>query len=119
MSLTLARNTSLLEILELPQLMETVVRNGHYEEALQLHNYVTKLAKRQPEVRILSDIQTQVAASMRLMLGQLVGQLRAQVQLPQCLKVISFLRRMDVFTEAELRLKFLQSREVRANQSLV
>ena len=111
MSLTLARNTSLLEILELPQLMETVVRNGHYEEALQLHNYVTKLAKRQPEVRILADIQTQVAASMRLMLGQLVGQLRAQVQLPQCLKVISFLRRMDVFTEAELRLKFLQSRE--------
>ena len=111
MSLTLARNTSLLEILELPQLMETVVRNGHYEEALQLHNYVTKLAKRRPEVRILADIQTQVAASMRLMLGQLVGQLRAQVQLPQCLKVISFLRRMDVFTEAELRLKFLQSRE--------
>ena len=79
--------------------------------ALQLHNYVTKLAKRRPEVRILADIQTQVAASMRLMLGQLMGQLRAQVQLPQCLKVISFLRRMDVFTEAELRLKFLQSRE--------
>ena len=65
MSLTLARNTSLLEILELPQLMETVVRNGHYEEALQLHNYVTKLAKRQPEVRNLADIQTQVSASMR------------------------------------------------------
>ena len=77
MSLTLARNTSLLEILELPQLIETVVRNGHYEEALQLHNYVIKLAKRQPEVKILADIQTQVAASMRLMLAQLVGQLRA------------------------------------------
>ena len=43
-----------MEILELPQLMETVVRNQHYEEALQLHNYVSKLCKKQPDVKILS-----------------------------------------------------------------
>jgi len=110
-SLTLAKNTTLLEILELPQLMETVVRNHHYEEALQLHSYITKLCKKQPDVPILTDIQLAVTANMRLMLQQLVSQLRAPVQLPQCLKVISFLRRMDVFTEAELRMKFLQSRE--------
>jgi len=110
-SLTLAKHTSLLEVLELPQLMETVVRNQHYEEALQLHSYVTKLCKKQPNVKILEDIATAVTASMRLMLQQLLGQLRAPVQLPQCLKVISFLRRMDVFGETELRLKFLQARE--------
>jgi len=110
-SLTLAKHTSLLEVLELPQLMETVVRNQHYEEALQLHSYVTKLCKKQPQVKILEDIATAVTASMRLMLQQLLGQLRAPVQLPQCLKVISFLRRMDVFGETELRLKFLQARE--------
>jgi len=110
-SLTLAKHTSLLEVLELPQLMETVVRNQHYEEALQLHSYVTKLCKKQPQVKILEDIATAVSASMKLMLQQLLGQLRAPVQLPQCLKVISFLRRMDVFGETELRLKFLQARE--------
>jgi len=110
-SLTLAKHTSLLEVLELPQLMETVVRNQHYEEALQLHSYVTKLCKKQPQVKIIEDIATAVTASMRLMLQQLLGQLRAPVQLPQCLKVISFLRRMDVFGETELRLKFLQARE--------
>ena len=54
MMMFLFRNTSLLEILELPQLMETVVRNQHYEEALQLHNYVSKLCKKQPDVKILS-----------------------------------------------------------------
>jgi hypothetical protein len=110
-SLTLAKHTSLLEVLELPQLMETVVRNQHYEEALQLHSYVSKLCKKQPQVKILEDITTAVTASMKLMLQQLLGQLRAPVQLPQCLKVISFLRRMDVFGETELRLKFLQARE--------
>ena len=110
-SLTLSKNTTLLEILELPQLMETVVRNQHYEEALQLHNYVSRLSKKHPDISILTDIQSGVAASMRLMLQQLIAQLRSPIQLPQCLKIISFLRRMDVFKETELRLKFLQARE--------
>ena len=117
-SLTLSKNTTLLEILELPQLMETVVRNQHYEEALQLHNYVTRLSKKQPGVKILTDIQAGVAGSMRLMLQQLISQLRSPLQLPQCLKIISFLRRMDVFQETELRLKFLQAREAWLNSVL-
>jgi len=110
-SLSLARHTTLLEVLELPQLMETVVRNGHYDEALQLSAYVARLVKRQPGVPVLEDIGRAVAVSLQLMLQQLLAQLRAPVQLPQCLKVISYVRRLDVFGEVELRLKFLQARE--------
>lgn len=42
-SLTLTRNAQLLEILELPQLMNSFINDGLYEDALELATYVRKL----------------------------------------------------------------------------
>jgi hypothetical protein len=44
------------QLLEIPQLMDTCVRNGNYEEALQLEAYVQKLTKLYPNIRVLQQI---------------------------------------------------------------
>ncbi|KAH8306719.1 hypothetical protein KR044_009095 [Drosophila immigrans] len=130
-STTLHKNAQLLEILELPQLMERCIREDRYDEALELASYVQRLGQHQghviPVVHVsvciafyilqcinsskFQSIVRSVEALWHTMLVQLVAQLRMDLQLPKCLQIVGYLRRMQAFSDIELKLKFLQARD--------
>ncbi|XP_071056156.1 conserved oligomeric Golgi complex subunit 8 isoform X2 [Onthophagus taurus] len=110
-TLTLTRNAQLLEILELPQLMDSFIKDSLYENALELASYVRRLYGKHSDIPIFKSILNDVEKSWLLMLHQLLGQLRSDLTLPKSLQIVGYLRRMEIFTEAELRLKFLQTRD--------
>lgn len=57
------------------------------------------------------SIVVAIEGSWHTMLKQLLAQLKTELQLPKCLQVVGYLRRMQAFSSTELRLIFLQSRD--------
>ncbi|XP_057713825.1 conserved oligomeric Golgi complex subunit 8 [Corythoichthys intestinalis] len=109
-TLTLKRHTEILEILEIPQLMDTCVRNAYYEQALELAAYVRRLDNKHGSNPLIQGLVREVRESSGLMRLQLQQQLRSEAQLSSCLRAVGLLRRADAPDEAELRVKFLRAR---------
>lgn len=107
----LANHSTLLDLLEIPQLMDTCVRNGNYDEALDLEAFVCKLSTMHPKLPVIQALAAEVAHTTQSLLSQLLQKLRSNIQLPECLRIIGHLRRIGVFTESEMRLQFLRCRE--------
>ncbi|KAL7409953.1 Dor1-like family-domain-containing protein [Mrakia frigida] len=110
-SLLLEHHDKLLDLLEVPQLLETCVRNGYYHEAMELGQHAKEMSARYGEVAIVRDVEKEVEKGLMGMLVKLLGVLREQVKLPALVKAVGFLRRMDVLNEEELQVAFLASRE--------
>lgn len=107
----LANHSSLLDLLEIPQLMDTCVRNGNYDEALDLEAFVCKLSTMHPKIHVIQALAAEVRQTTQSLLYQLLQKLRSNIQLPECLRIIGYLRRIGVFSEYEMRLQFLMCRE--------
>ncbi|XP_057416531.1 conserved oligomeric Golgi complex subunit 8 [Lotus japonicus] len=107
----LSNHSTLLDLLEIPQLMDTCVRNGNYDEALDLEAYVGKLSTMHPKLPIIQDLAAEVRLTTQSLLSQLLQKLRSNIQLPECLRIIGYLRRIGVFSEYGMRLLFLRCRE--------
>lgn len=107
----LANHSTLLDLLEIPQLMDTCVRNGNYDEALDLEAFVSKLTTMHPKIPVIQALAAEVKQTTQSLLAQLLQRLRSNIQLPECLRIIGYLRRIGVFSEYEMRLQFLRCRE--------
>ncbi|KAL9224722.1 hypothetical protein vseg_000731 [Gypsophila vaccaria] len=107
----LANHSTLLDLLEIPQLMDTCVRNGNYDEALDLEAFVSKLCSMHPKIPVIQALAEEVKLTTQSLLSQLLQKLRSNIQLPECLRIIGYLRRIGVFSEYEMRLQFLRCRE--------
>lgn len=55
-----AQQATLLELLDAPQLMDTCVRNGIYDEALDLHAFIMRVALLHPDLPIVKLLAAQV-----------------------------------------------------------
>jgi hypothetical protein len=109
----------LVDIFEIPQLMDTCVRNGYYSEAMDLTAHVSLLLMRYENIPIIQNIHEKVQRSSDMMLIQLISLLRGPIKLPAAMNVIGYLRQMSSFeTENELRLLFLRCRGDYLNQRL-
>ncbi|XP_058801520.1 conserved oligomeric Golgi complex subunit 8 isoform X2 [Phymastichus coffea] len=110
-TLALNKNTELLEILELPYLMELCLKTDQYSEALELSQYARNLGVKHRNIPIICNIINEVENKWSLVVNQVFNSLKEDLPLPRCLQLIGLLRSMDVFTESELRLKFIQARD--------
>jgi hypothetical protein len=100
----------LLGILELPQLIDTCVRNSYHQEALDLLNHTRKLVSIYPDNRYVREVEKEIDLAIQYMTTQLFNGLRGNVKLPAVFKSINFLRRLQVLEEDELALAFLSFR---------
>ncbi|KAG0494247.1 hypothetical protein HPP92_005241 [Vanilla planifolia] len=107
----LANHSTLLDLLEIPQLMDTCVRSGNYDEALDLEAFVCKLSKMHCEIPVIQALAAEVKQTAHSLLSQLLQKLRTNIQLPECLRIVAHLRRIGAFSESEMRLQFLRCRE--------
>ncbi|ODN98044.1 hypothetical protein I350_07686 [Cryptococcus amylolentus CBS 6273] len=109
-SLIQEHQDKLLDLLEIPQLMETCVRNGYYQEAMELLSHSRSLSERYKDISLVQDVVKEVDNVLQLMLAQLLTLLREPVKLPSLVKAVSFLRRLEAMNEVELGLVFIASR---------
>ena len=99
-----------LELLDMPRLMRTLLQSQLYEEALELREHAHKLEIVHSQQPLIQEVSRHIRTLTHQMISQLLISLRGPVELPTCLRIIGYLRRLDVYPEITLRMLFLHYR---------
>uniref|UniRef100_A0A7S4AIA0 Conserved oligomeric Golgi complex subunit 8 n=1 Tax=Pseudo-nitzschia australis TaxID=44445 RepID=A0A7S4AIA0_9STRA len=93
---TLLQHSSLLELLELPSLMDACVRSNLYEEALSIAAFANTLERRHTEKnQVVVKVIAQVRSRQSDLRRYLLHSLKNQVTMPECLEIVTALRRLN------------------------
>jgi conserved oligomeric Golgi complex subunit 8 len=85
----LSNHDRLLDVLEMPSLVSTCVRNGYFSEAIQLSSHVKRLATlHYTHVPLVQKLAEEVEFAMTEMTGRLIALLKEPLKLPSALKVL-------------------------------
>jgi len=134
---TLLQHSSLLELLELPSLMDACVRSNMYEEALSIAAFSNTLERRHTEKNpVVLNVIAQVRSRQSDLRRYLLHSLKNHVTMPECLEIVTALRRLNsidlerlqsgdkanverVFAAMELSLQvdFLEARDIWLDQT--
>ncbi|KAI9067196.1 Dor1-domain-containing protein [Trametes sanguinea] len=109
-ALVLEHHDKLHDVLSLPLLLETSVRNHNYSDALLLAQHASTLASRFPSNPLVQSVKADCDVRVHSMLAQLLRVLHEQAKLPALFRAVGFLRKMNVLSEQELALAFLSGR---------
>eukprot|EP00730_Choanoeca_flexa_P000595 TRINITY_DN10261_c0_g2_i1.p1 TRINITY_DN10261_c0_g2~~TRINITY_DN10261_c0_g2_i1.p1 ORF type:complete len:1029 (+),score=257.83 TRINITY_DN10261_c0_g2_i1:1-3087(+) len=109
-ALMLTHHNHVMDVLELPQLLDACIKGKYFTQALELRAHVQRMTRKLPQVAVVQTISEQVSAMTLQMQSSLVQQLQTDIALADCLSVVGHLRTLHVLKDAELRVLFLQAR---------
>ena len=93
---TLLQHSSLLELLELPSLMDACIRSYLYDEALNVSAFANTLERRHTEKNpVVLNVIAQIRSRQGDLKRHLLQCLKNPVTMPECLEVITALRRLN------------------------
>ncbi|XP_014235097.1 conserved oligomeric Golgi complex subunit 8 [Trichogramma pretiosum] len=115
---SVTKTMRLQNILELPFLMRSCLNKKLCQEALELSYYVKNIGIRFQDTTLLMSTVIQTEHFWLLTIDWIFVELEKDMSIPLCLQLINFLRAIGIFTEAELRIRFIEKRNVWYQSSL-